>query len=282
MIVTKISDGFGNQLFMYACGYAVSRRLDTGLVLDATLLSSNQGRLLEIDKLNIKYDKLIAMCRDRAKAVKVVSRFLTHRKMQRKYKFYVESTPYIYESDIQKIDDNTYIQGYWQSEKYFSEYRDELLDLFSPKYEQSQSCKKYIEEVSKCNSVAVHIRRGDYSKIGACIEKEYYLEAIKKIKECVDTPVYFVFSDDLDVARHLLKDMEGSFVYVQYLSDNLTLDDFFIMRACKHQIIANSSYSWWAAWLNENSEKIVICPEFRQWTGDFYPEDWIKIKYHMR
>lgn len=278
MIVTRISDGFGNQLFMYACGYALSRKLNTGLALDTTMLATNPSRSLEINKLNIQYDKLITINDYRTKFAKVVSRFLIHKYIRMKYRFYVETTPYVYESGIQQISDNTYIQGYWQSEKYFSEYRNDLLRLFLPKYEQSRPCKECMDEVGKCNSVAIHVRRGDYNKIGVCIGKEYYLNAIEKMKNCIDDPVFYVFSDDLGEAKKLFQNLNGTFVYVQYLSDNLTLDDFFIMKACRHQIIANSSYSWWAAWLNENDEKIVICPEYKQWTGDFYPENWILIK----
>lgn len=277
MIVSKISDGLGNQLFMYACGYAAARRLNTGLILDTMVLETNKSRKNEIKKLNIVYDDWITVEHEGLKLRKVFLRFWKKKKLERVYTFFGEKTPYHYDERVLLITDNTYLEGYWQTEKYFSDYRDELVKLFKPNYAQSIKAKEYISQVESCNSVAIHIRRGDYNSIGICLKEAYYHDAIFKMNNSIENPVFYVFSDDMDAAKEILNQEDCNFVYVQYESDNLTLDDFFIMKACKHQIIANSSFSWWTAWLNENAEKIVICPEYRQWAGDFYPEEWIKI-----
>lgn len=281
MIVLKISDGFGNQLFQYACGYAVSRRLNTDLVLDTSILATNSCRKFELDKLSIEYEKILSLHGNAPKCRKVFNRYLKQKKIKKHFQTFTEDNAYIYDKNIRTIKDDTYLQGYWQSEKYFREYKEELQTLFTPRYEQSHSCKKFVEEVESCNSVAIHICRGDYQATGICVVQSYYHQAIERMKACIVKPVFYVFSDDINVAKNILKKEEGDFIFVQYECDNLdnlTLDDFFIMKTCKHQIIANSSYSWWAAWLNENESKIVICPEYKQWTGEFYPEDWILIK----
>ena len=278
MIITKISDGFGNQLFMYACGYAVSRQLNTKLWLDATMLSTNEERNLELTKLNIKYDKLFTVEDRKSSLLKKIERYWKQKKMFFKCKIYNENLPYIFDEKIFNVSGNTYISGYWQSEKYFKKYSRELKQMFTPKYQMSFACKEYIRQASNCNSVAVHVRRGDYNKIGICIKEEYYHEAIMEIMNRVDNPIFFVFSDDIAAAQKILNIKNANFIYVKYESLNLTLDVFFILKSCKHQIIANSTFSWWAAWLNDNDNKYVICPEYKYWKGDYYPKEWIKIK----
>lgn len=277
MIITRITDGFGNQLFMYACGYATAKRVGTSLAMDTTILDTNPTRRFELNNLNLQCEKIISLKNIRGKWIKVVYRKMMHRCLRRKYKVYVEKTPYKFEKDILAVRDNTYISGYWQSPKYFSEYREDLLKIFTPQYSQARAALDYIKRVTSCNSVAIHIRLGDYQKLGNCLELSFYRKAIEFIQTSTSNPVFFIFSDDILEAKRILQNIDGKFIFVSYDSENLTLDDFFIMRSCKHQIIANSSYSWWAAWANENPEKIVICPEKGEWSGDFYPESWIKI-----
>lgn len=262
---------------MYACGYAVAQRVGTRLALDTTVLDTNPIRSFELNKLNIQYEKIFSAGSLRLKCAKVLYRKILHKNILRKYKEYAEKTPYQFQKDILNVTDDTYISGYWQSPKYFSEYREELLKLFTPRYTQSEKALDYIEWVKACNSVAIHIRLGDYKKIGNCLDLSYYKRAIETIQANNPNLIFFVFSDDIPEAKKIFQNMNGEFEFVSYASENLTLDDFFIMKSCKHQIIANSSYSWWAAWLNENTDKIVICPEKGEWKGDFYPDDWIKI-----
>ncbi len=277
MIITKISDGFGNQLFMYACGYAVSRHLDTKLMLDTSYLDTNRLRHYELDKLNICYDKMFGVSVCRYYPLKVLCRKIVHAYMKWRYRFLYEKSGVSYDFNTKDIKNNTYLFGYWQSEKYFLSYRDELLKMFTPKYVLSEGCIDYVRQVKACQSVAVHVRRGDYVALGNCLGTEYYDEAIKIINSRITNPVYYIFSDDLSYAKLIFDEKQGTYKYVEYLSDNLSLDDFFIMKECNHIIMANSSFSWWAAWLNNNADKIVICPKIKQWDGDFYPKNWINL-----
>ena len=198
-----------------------------------------------------------------------------------KTRIYQEKEPTKFEPEAFKISTDTYFKGNWQTEKYFSEYRNELLKILVPKHERTQSVKGLVNEMQKCNSVAVHIRRGDYLKIGCQLSMDFYDKAILKFQELNQrrNTVFYIFSDDIDFAKQYFGKYENKIElhYPQYESENKTLDDLFLMSHCKHMIMANSSFSWWAAWLNQNKNKIVICPELGMWSGEFYPEEWDKI-----
>ncbi len=276
MIITRISDGFGNQLFMYACGYATSRRLYAKFMLDISYLDTSSLRHYELDKLNICFDGRFTVSACRFYLLKVICRKIVHVYMKLRYKYIYEKSGCGY-NNINNATDGTYLSGYWQSERYFSDYRCDLLKMLTPRYELSAGCKSYIEQVCTCQSVAVHVRRGDYVVLGNCLDTLYYDKAIDIINSQVNNPIYYVFSDDMDYAKHIFAHKDGIYRYVEYESDNLSLDDFFIMKECHHIVMANSSFSWWAAWLNTHEDKIVVCPKRKQWDNDFYPESWQKI-----
>ena len=166
MIATKISDGFGNQLFMYACGYAAAQRLNTKLLLDTSFIDTNKLRCYELDKLNIKYDKRFSTEWLKLYPLKVLYRIIVRGWMLSRYTIFKEKKIYHFDLDYPSIQDNTYLYGYWQTEKYFKDCRKDLLQMFTPNYELSSGCKEYINKAHDCNSVAVHVRRGDYVKIG--------------------------------------------------------------------------------------------------------------------
>jgi len=175
--------------------------------------------------------------------------------------------------------------GYWQSEKYFIDIKNIITEELSLK-------KKYIDEIEKNlinkiknnNSVSIHIRRGDYVNDkttnlhhGTC-PLDYYHRAIKIILANNKKSIFFIFSDDIDWVKKNLKLLHPSF----FISGNKDYEDLFLMSLCKHNIIANSSFSWWAAWLNNNPNKTVAAP--KKWfnnphqnTKDLIPKPWIKI-----
>lgn len=274
MIIVRISDGFGNQLFMYACGYALAKKMSTKLALDITYLSTNNLRNYELDKLNIVYDKLFSV-NNILYPLNIVIRKILHLFLKCQYKFFKEKAAYKYDERIFYLGRNSYLFGYWQTEKYFKEYREDILKMFTPRYILSQKCNSFIEKVRNCNSVAVHVRRGDYVKLGICLDSCYYENAFAVLNEKFKDLIYFVFSDNVEYAKQMFKDVDGVFEYVENSSSNSTLDDFFIMKECKHIVMANSSYSWWAAWLNDNPDKIVIYPKDKQSVTDFYPKEWV-------
>ena len=277
-VVTKVMGGFGNQLFCYACGYAVAKNSNRKLIIDTSQQDNDLFRRVDIVQLNIEYDDRITFKKgnsflDRAifNKIKLFGNvgFFTKRIKERRC--------YSYQDDIFDYNKgNIYLNGYWQSYKYFEKYRAELLEMFTPKV----ALKKKQPIMSSHNTrVAIHIRRGDYISIGCNIDLSYYDNAIKYFNNTLpDKPIYYVFSDDADFARDFIKRYPNlEMLVVENNSVNKTIEDFYLMTSCSHFVIANSSFSWWAAWLGRNADKIVICPEVNFWTGDFYPTEWKKI-----
>lgn len=281
-IILNLPGGFGNQLFAYAFGYALSQRLKAELYVDTSTQDNGIGRKLELLNFTVKYAGRLSYVYKHDLFNRAVFNKVRRRNMIGwTTKIYRENYPTTYEESVNDIKKDTYFLGSWQSEKYFKEYREELLEMFRPKTERSTSVKNIIELVSGQNSVALHVRRGDYVSIGCQIRMDFYDRALQLIKKKIrEHWTLYIFSDDIAFCKKYFKKYSDdiSIIYPEYLSDNMTLDDFLIMSHCKHMIIANSTYSWWAAWLNNNHGKIIICPELGAWTNDFYPEEWIKIK----
>ena len=281
-VIVDLAGGLGNHLFCYSFGYAVSRKTRSELILDTSMQDNGIARELELLNFNVDYSDRISYVYKTSLVDRVF--FNKVRKIKSigiKTRIYQEKEPTKFEPEAFKISTDTYFKGNWQTEKYFSEYRNELLKILVPKHERTQSVKGLVNEMQKCNSVAVHIRRGDYLKIGCQLSMDFYDKAILKFQELNQrrNTVFYIFSDDIDFAKQYFGKYENKIElhYPQYESENKTLDDLFLMSHCKHMIMANSSFSWWAAWLNQNKNKIVICPELGMWSGEFYPEEWDKI-----
>ena len=281
-VIVDLAGGLGNQLFCYSFGYAVSRKTRSELILDTSMQDNGIARELELLNFNVDYSDRISYVYKTSLVDRVF--FNKVRKIKSigiKTRIYQEKEPTKFEPEAFKISTDTYFKGNWQTEKYFSEYRNELLKILVPKHERTQSVKGLVNEMQKCNSVAVHIRRGDYLKIGCQLSMDFYDKAILKFQELNQrrNTVFYIFSDDIDFAKQYFGKYENKIElhYPQYESENKTLDDLFLMSHCKHMIMANSSFSWWAAWLNQNKNKIVICPELGMWSGEFYTEEWDKI-----
>lgn len=196
-------------------------------------------------------------------------------------KFLYLELPYGYHTLVSQ-DDIIY-RGYMQSEKYFAHNRSLILDLFSP----TEEIKSYIESkysfLSEQNTLAVHVRRGDYTHLPnhhPVIKSEYYVEAINYIVSKTEISKYVIFSDDIEYCKAIFGNSED----VTYIEEESDYIDLYLMSMCKYNIIANSTFSWWGAWLNQNPEKIIVAP--KQWFGparadintkDLIPETWIKL-----
>jgi hypothetical protein len=193
---------------------------------------------------------------------------------------------YLYKVDEFKYDETilqkpqTYLFGYWQDERYFESIANQIRDVFSftdiDEYNQ-----QIAKQMNKCNSVSLHIRRGDYAAFGMTIIKEdYYVRAIKKINSMVDNPTYFIFSDDMEESKAIVDKMNINHELISHNRKSNSYLDMFLMSQCKHNIIANSSFSWWGAWLNNFNERVVIAPQI--WDAqnpNFHPQckNWILL-----
>ncbi|MBR0150986.1 MAG: alpha-1,2-fucosyltransferase [Synergistaceae bacterium] len=199
-----------------------------------------------------------------------------------------EPSYFSYSPEFLDIEDNTFIDGYWESEKIFADVAGTVRKKlrFPPEYFNSDMAGR----ISSCNSVAIHIRRGDKSaqdKDGS-ITAHYLKAATEKISSLMENPVFFVFSDDIEWCRENLTKIHGAeYIFVE---GNTPPRDMALMTICKHVIVGTSSFSWWGAWLNANPAKIIIAPDMNLWytrMGEPYsqpedrkyliPESWIKI-----
>lgn len=320
MIFTKIKGGLGNQMFQYACGRAVSLKRKDTLKLDISgyinQSNSDTSRAYRLSYFNLSDEIKIATPEEITSVMYpygICSRLWqkTGGKILKKIfkRYYIDYHPEILELGKVGLNDtsnksgenkrNIYLDGFFQSEKYFLDIREVILkDLelistvraeVSPTFLEFESLIK-----SKPWSISLHVRRGDYVTNAHAFKThfvdltEYYKRSIsvisKKMMEAgMDTePHFFVFSDDITWVRQNMN-IPGNATYI-VCSNGKNLEDYeelTLMSFCKNNIIANSSFSWWGAWLNRNSEKIVIAP--KQWTAkntenpNIIPETWIKL-----
>jgi len=289
MVVVRLMGGFGNQLFQYAAGRALALKRNEDLFLDLSFLKADPKgaytkRRFELDQ--VRYIAQVA-CDNELKEFMLNSffdRVLNKAGLKSHRVFYETGSNYT--SDFEKLPKNVLLSGYWQNEKYFSAIRKQLLEDITPLFEFTAEGKKLSKKIVKENSVSIHVRRGDYVSLkhandfhGTC-GISYYQTAVKKLEEQFNDLEYFVFSDDINWCKEQFT-FTDKITFVDDEPDKSSSQDLFLMSRCKHNIIANSSYSWWATWLNKNPGT-VIAPKnwFRndnEQAGDLIPARWIKL-----
>lgn len=302
MIVIRLSGGLGNQMFQYAMGRQLQTSNNDKLFIDLSFLLDRTPREdfvyrdydLGIFKLQARFtilSKLIALTGYNQKISKIgdALRELKQFPLLGGFKLCQESSLAFDEEKI-KMRGNLYIIGAWQSEKYFKAIENTIRNDFSFKSVLSGKTKIISEEISAANSVCVNIRRGDFvnslggQKTHGFIGLEYYKNALSLIKRGVPNPVVYIFSDDIEwCEKNISFEIPFKFIGNEYAGYKFS-DYLQLMTTCKHFIIPNSSFAWWAAWLNDNPDKIVIAP--KQWfaddklneqTKDLVPEKWIRL-----
>jgi hypothetical protein len=281
MIVIKIKCGLGNQLFQYALGSALKNngaQVKYDLSWFGNYNEKDVPRDLAIDQLKIEMPLATPA---EITALRPSKLQLFFEKARGKF---ILNYHYAYHAGILRKK-KAYLDGYFQSYKYFTPIREKLLcdfQIVKGYSELAITLKSSIE--LETNSVAIHIRRGDYATIredynGLC-GVDYYKKGIDLIREKVGNLKLFIFSDDIEWARENLDfGLPIEFVSRPGLSD---VEELLLMSLCKHQVIANSTFSWWAAWLNQHAEKIIVAPQ--NWlaaakidTSDLIPADWLRV-----
>ncbi len=291
MISVRLDGGLGNQLFQYAAGRALALRLDTELLLDtATLLHRSRDvtpRQLELNHFGHSARLSTGAESRRSSWLHHIAPF-SHLVSQ--WHTYVEKKNF-YDSKFKHLPDNTFLVGYWQSFKYFENIAAELVKDFKPVAPLSHESKVVLKQIEANTAVAVHIRRGDYvSRIAAAkhhgvLPLSYYQAALGRIEVELTSPRYFVFSDDPTWCRSNLPLHESNAVFVDHNAAPNSWQDLVLMSNCKHHVIANSSFSWWGAWLADqlspSPKRLVFAPE-RWFVGpdsqshvDRFPAHWI-------
>lgn len=267
MVIITVRGGLGNQMFQYALSLKL-HSLGVKVLLDLHVfdrVSMHNGYELEdIFRISADYSSSNPMKRLFYK--------LKYPK-KREYSF-------AFDSEIEKSRD-VILDGYWQSERYFESIDEQLRKKLTFPPLVSEENINTLRKIEESNSVSIHIRRGDYLSApeyqGICT-LDYYQRAIAYIEETVSNPHFFIFSNDISWCRENLP-LENC-TYVNGNEGSSSFRDMQLMSACKHNIIANSSFSWWGAWLNKHRDKIVIAPTL--WLNDvddstIIPKEWIRI-----
>lgn len=292
MIYCHVLGGLGNQMFQYAACRALSLRLSEPLRLDVsgfTDYSLHQG--FELPRVFTCNPEIATEQEIRDllgwRASRLARKILVRPSLAMLHGTRLVVEPHFhYWPGIWKTSHNVYLTGYWQSEKYFLSHAAVIRAEFTFKSQLASRNAQLAEQISRVNAVSLHVRRGDYANNpkttathGLC-SMDYYRAAIRHVAERVDRPNFIVFSDDIPWARENLA-IAHPCVYVDHNHGVESYNDMRLMSLCRHHIIANSSFSWWGAWLNTRSDKIVVAP--KKWfvqkidVSDLLPADWTAI-----
>lgn len=297
MIITKIKDGMGNQMFQYAIGRALSVKnnvslgLDIDILLDHIYKRHHTFRDYYLDIFNIQAEIV-----DRSKIPFIhkyynkehlsIIRFILKILFRVKLKGKEERFNLGFDPSILSLGSDAFLDGYWQSEKYFIDIADIIRKDFTLKNEPPLVIKNLMEVIEKENSLCIHIRRGDYigNKDFEVVDKEYYNKAVNYMNSKTTIDKIYVFSDDIKWCK---ENMNFTFPFMFVEGEYIGAKDewhHILMRSCKNFIIPNSTYAWWAAWLAPHKKKIIVAP--KKWFPDasinknyqdIVPEKWIKI-----
>jgi hypothetical protein len=292
MIIVRLNGGLGNQMFQFAAGYSLSAQLSVECKVDITSFDrrfrdyelncfAGAPKIAESKELpfgttlrRLGIPELLANTLDRAMGGMSIFE-------------QPKAQAFIFEPRFLSLGDNTRLIGYFQSEKYFSRNAASIRNLYTLANPPDRSNKQILDQIAGTTAVSVHVRRGDYisnphtNRFHGTCSLDYYDTAFRMLMKRVGNVGFFVFSDDMAWVRENIKP-PASTVYVDYNKEHAPCEDMRLMSACKHHIIANSSFSWWAAWLNPAADKIVIAP--KRWLNnttmpldDLFPEGWVLI-----
>ena len=286
MVIVKIIGGLGNQMFQYAYAKALEQK---GHEVKIDISAFETYKLhggYQLDKYNIDLDSSIKDEND--KFYKNTFFYKVLRRFGMDFSRRIKEKSLLFDKKLLEIDDNSYLDGYFQCEKYFKDIREIILKQFTINQDISNYTKEIKNKIQNSkNSCSLHIRRGDFVNStninihGAC-DIEYYKKAMKYLEEKVVNINYFIFSDDIEWVKENLAIQNA--IYIDSKEKRIPHEDIYLMSLCKNNIIANSSFSWWGAWLNQNENKIVIAP--KRWfaddklesqSKDIVCESWVRI-----
>lgn len=276
MVITVLSGGLGNQMFQYALGLRLCDINNSKHVLDISELRGDSLRKYALNQFNID-EKLIEKNPLELGFIERLTKGIP-----KHFRNLREITEFQFDTEIMKPLGDVRTIGYWQNPAYFEDIRPLLLEKFSLK-KKSATFNDINSKIESSESASLHVRRGDYAhnpetnKVHGTCTLEYYLKAIERIEES-GKKQWFVFSDDLEWCREQFSYLEN----VIFAKSENDAEDMILMSHCKHNVIANSSFSWWGAWLNQNPDKTVVAP--MKWLNattlnpePLFPKTWIRI-----
>lgn len=300
MIVVQLRGGLGNQMFQYAAGRALAAQMGTVLKLDISDYKLSPQRRYELHSFcaspQLATEAELACFQQppytwqERWALRLAGKLGFPHFVQRLQpagrKIYEQ--PVLLLANFAGAAGDLYLIGYWQSEAYFRDIRADLLQEFSVKYPPNEHNRQTAAQIQSVNAVALHVRRGDYvqqpqtNQMHGVCGIDYYLRAVDYIVQRTVAPHFFIFSDDMEWVKANLH-LDFPTTYVEHNTVAPAYADLRLMTLCRHHIIANSSYSWWGAWLaNAGAEQIVVAPQ--RWFEDttqiaaaIVPERWVRL-----
>ncbi len=268
VIIVQLKGGLGNQLFQYAAGRRLSSTLGVPLKLDISFYKRHKQRVYELDEFCIEAGIATPWEVARWRGPRLLTRITQPLGLLPRL---VMEKSFAFEPDILLLQDDRYLEGYWQSYRYFTDVAPEIRRELVVRTPPSDADQKLLDRMAMCDSVCLHVRRGDYASNpiaqqfhGLCTS-EYYRTALEAITAQVRAPELFVFSDDMPWVKHYLR-FELPTTHVEHHGVDSAPLELRLMAGCRHFVIANSSLSWWAAWLSANENPIVYAP--RRWFAD--------------
>ncbi len=294
MIYLQVKGGLGNQLFQYSIGYFLKKKLGAGLCLDYS--SAEIGQMLKGIKVNKKYSfrniQLECFSLDSHSSHSSIVDFVIDQIIQKvcKSRGFTgrDIAPVIKEDgsdcrrdntgvlDVAGQSKNVILSGYWQNIHYIEPVRTDLLRQFRMNISTGNEYKKEEAAIHSSESVGIHVRRGDFVSLGWEKGADYYMNAMSAARATIPNAKFYFFSDDIGWVRENLFDANDSSL-VSISEDHADVKEFSLLSSCKHQIISESTFGWWAAYLNENPQKQVYIPF--DCRGDIWLDEWNRIEY---
>jgi hypothetical protein len=288
LIIVKLRGGLGNQMFRYAAGRALALRLKVNLMLDILSFRNYPKRRYGLHQFNL--DAAIARFGHIRLATRPNALDRMYGKLSGQRWLYYREKAFTFDADVLRLPNHTYLDGHWQSERYFIDASTSIQREFTLLNLDASEDAIWLDRIRRCCSVSLHVRRGDYVREenvavvhGTC-PVDYYINASRIIANDVGVdPHFFIFSDEPAWAMNNLRlEWPHSFVVCSDHAGDRDAREFRLMTSCKHHIIANSTFSWWGAWLGSERSKIVIAP--KRWFAssrlddrDLIPASWRRI-----
>ena len=298
-IITKISEGLGNQFFMYANSFALSKKFDLDFYIDPL---SGYYKKKEVYNFMLSHFNISAKIAPEKHLFANPKRNLLKKtliffdKFNKKKKFIFEKTNKVkisnfYDIDIDKTHDYFYLDGNFESEKYFIKFKNELSNEFSIKNHNQFDNNKYLNYINTRNVVSICVRQNRFSERLNNKNHKYSLDKSKLfVKQTIDyiyrsidyfdniivDPLYLIWSNDFKDLNKFFSSKK--FIFVEE-NQNKILTDFFLLTQCKNFIVSPSTFNWWGAWLSKYKDKICLRPKNLKASNnaDFWPEKWISI-----
>ena len=300
MIVVRLMGGLGNQMFQYATAYALAKRNNTEVKIDVTLLEQNKKhahekvthRELDLETFNLKLvfasQKEIDHFNGKVHN-NLFGKIINKLGSFSRAKDLILETGRGFNEHVLNLKDNKCLVGAWQSESYFSDLKEEIKKIFKFKMAIPESSKEIFDQINNVNSVCVNVRRGDYitspiySKNIGALQPTYYNSGINWMEEKLSSPHFFVFSDDVEWCKSNIVS-KSPLHFIGHEHAGVKFNTYIqLMSKCKHFVISNSTFAWWAAYLGEKENTNVVAPVKWSRSDEFFPKDiipgrWIKME----